>query len=420
MKLRRLCLAVLACTALWPAAHASGSTDILVTLPDDGARAPLRAQAPYQFRKQYSISPDTRRKADAIAREFSLQRLDDWPIDSLSVYCIVFRVSAGRDVQALIGELQADKRIASAQLMNEFSSSTSSIAYDDTFAGLQHALPALGIPSAHVYTQGAGARIAVIDSSADTMHEDLLGQIRRVQRFVSDGDASDAHGTAIVSVIAARSNNALGIVGVAPAADVDLYVACWRDGASARSVCNTFTLAKAIDAVISDGTDVLNMSLRGPYDPLIDALLKRAIAAGTIVVAATAPDASDANQFPANADYAIGVTVSQVDALREVALHEERAMPVFAPGRQVMVAAPGDAYELQSGTSIAAAHISGAIALLRASLPEIDADDVRDALLQSQIPASSGVVSVDACVALSLVRKSVECAADGSGVVASK
>ena len=248
--------------------------EILVTLQNDSVGALRTTRAPYQFRKRYRVSPGTRRQAAAIEREFSLERLDDWPIDSLSVYCVVYSVPTGRDLNDVIDALRADSRIHSVQRMNEFSSSASHNDYDDTYAGMQHALPALGVPSAHAYTQGSGARVAVIDSAADVTHEDLQGQVRRVQEFIDpDDDGDDVHGTAIVSIIGALANNSLGIVGVAPASDIDLYVACWNDPGRGHSICNTLTLARAIDAVIKDGADVLNMSLRGPYDPLVDSLL---------------------------------------------------------------------------------------------------------------------------------------------------
>lgn len=417
-----LAVLLLACVAAPDLLAADGERrEILITLKNETARTHGRVQAPYQFRKRYHVSPDTRRRAAAIAREFSLERLDDWPIDSLSVYCIVYSVPAERDVQKLIETLRADSRITSAQLMNEFSSSASGSGYDDTYADMQHALPALGIPSAHAYTQGFGARVAVIDSAADILHEDLEGQVRRVQEFIGpDLDGDNVHGTAIVSIIGALSNNSLGIVGVAPASEIDLYIACWNDAGHGRSICNTFTLAKALDAVIKDGTDVLNMSLRGPYDPLIDSLLTIAADEGIIIVAAAAPDASENAGFPASQDYVIAVSTSQPRVQTEMGDQGSFAERLFAPGQQVMVAAPGNGYELQSGSSIAAAHVSGTIALLRASIPEISAVDVHEALLRSQSESGPELKSVDACVALSLLANSIACHARAGEYVASK
>ena len=395
--------------------------EILVTLQNDSVGALRTTRAPYQFRKRYQVSPGTRRRAAAIEREFSLERLDDWPIDSLSVYCVVYSVPSGRDLDHVIDALRADSRIHSVQRMNEFSSSASKNGYDDTYAGMQHALPALGIPSAHAYTQGGGARVAVIDSAADVDHEDLRGQVRRVLEFIGpDDDGNDVHGTAIVSIIGALPNNSRGIVGVAPASDIDLYVACWNDPGRGQSICNTLTLARAIDAVIKDGADVLNMSLRGPYDPLVDSLLTVAASQGIIIVAAAAPDPAQGNDFPASEDYVISVSASQPGIDVENSDARAFAEHLFAPGQHIMVAAPGNGYELQSGTSIAAAHVSGAIALLRASVPNISAVDAHDALLRSQSGTGPALPSVDACVALSLLRSSIACSARAGDFVASK
>ena len=156
--------------------------------------------------------------------------MDHWPIRSLSVYCFVYRVPVDSDLEDLIKRLEADARIESVQPLNEFESAAKvSESYDDTYANLQHGLTLLDISVAHRYTTGLGIRVAIIDSQADADHEDLRGRVRKMTDFAEPkkGRANE-HGTAVASVIGANANNAVGIVGVAPDASIDVFVSCWK------------------------------------------------------------------------------------------------------------------------------------------------------------------------------------------------
>ena len=108
----------------------------------------------------------------------------------------------------------------SVQPLQEFETGTDySTTYNDTYANFQHGLDTLGIAAAHRVTRGKDVRVAIVDSSADTGHEDLRGRIRSLRDFsTSDRPAEREHGTAVASVIGARANNSKGIVGIAPRA----------------------------------------------------------------------------------------------------------------------------------------------------------------------------------------------------------
>ena len=262
----------------WPVlAIAKGTPDptrdILVTF-DNNSAASVSAGlgAPYKHRKRYAIARQVRRDANAIAKEFSLTEIEHWPIRSLSIYCFVYRVPEGADRSSIVNALKSDARVESAQPLQTFETSASRAAsYDDTYAELQYGLDVLDIASAHQTTRGAGIRIAIIDSNVDQSHEDLLGRIGRIREFVDKDQSEDRHhGTAIASVIGARSNNALGIVGIAPEATLELFVSCWSGGTEKPAICDTFSLSKALDAVIEDPPHVLNLSLTGPHDPLLE------------------------------------------------------------------------------------------------------------------------------------------------------
>ena len=404
-----------------PAAAQNGdpARDILVTIDNHGARTrSTSAGAPYRNRKRYSISPAARRSADGVRDEYSLQEIDHWPIRSLSIYCFVFRVPLGVDRDSVLQNLRGDKRIESAQALQEFKTSASLPAgYDDTYANLQRGLTILGIGLAHRISRGRGVRIAIIDSAADYRHEDLRGRVSKVEVFLDPkAGIDDSHGTAVASVIGANANNAKGIVGIAPEASLELFVACWANHPSDKALCNSFTLAKALDALLEDPPQILNMSLTGPFDPLIARLLASARAAGVIIVAARPDQPTEFNNFPASLKTVIGVGESE-RRQGDSAIAIDSIEDIYAPGEQIMVAIPNNAYDFRSGSSLAAAHVSGAIALLLAASPDLTFETILAFLRQSQDVESAGIVSINACVALQLADPSRACqlSADNSG-----
>lgn len=411
--MRTLSFALAVCAVLFGTlAQAEGTPnparDILVTFDNEAAGSTSAGLgAPYQHRKRYSIARQVRRDAAAVAEEYSLEEVDHWPIQSLSVYCFVYRVPDGTDRQSIIAILNADSRVESAQPLQSFETSISSAdIYDDTYANLQYGLDVLDIAAAHRTTRGAGIRVAIIDSDVDRKHEDLQGRINLVRVFLNKGESADEnHGTAIASIIGARSNNALGIVGIAPEATLELYVSCWSGGAQKSAVCDTFSLSKALDAMLESPPDILNLSLNGPYDPLLERLIQKAIDAGVVVVAAGPVDPESQNSFPSDMRQVIGVGVTPTDASIDIA----SGIKLFAPGNRILVAVPTNQYDFRSGSSLAAAEVSGVIALILANSPGHSADSISNILQRSQVADTGPELSINACDALNLAGHVQHC-----------
>ena len=388
--------------------------EILITFDNEGASAiGGGVSAPYRNRGRYSIAASARRSADEIASAYSLVEIDHWPIRSLSVYCFVYRIPPGLDRDDVIEKLKADVRIESVQPMNEFETGTEpGIDYNDTFVKLQHGLEALGVAAAHRYSLGAGVRVAIIDSDADAEHEDLKGRLRRIKVFTTSEHTSDsAHGTAVASVIGANANNAMGIVGIAPQASLELYVSCWSEDGTDNAICDSFTLAKAFDTLLENPPDILNLSLNGPDDALITRLISKAVQDGVIIVAAGATNSNASNRFPASLEQVIGVGTSdqRLLASNTTLPGSDDLQNIYAPGNQIMVAVPDNAYDFRSGSSLAAAHVSGVIALLLANSPDLPFSAVLDILRESQSSAITDSISVNACVALNLANSALSC-----------
>ncbi|MEX2496810.1 MAG: S8 family serine peptidase [Woeseia sp.] len=392
--------------------------DILVTFANDGANSVSSGiAAPYRKRKRYSIGADARQHAAGIARDYALVEIDRWPIRALSVFCVIYRPSADADRQAVLARLRSDPRVESAQLLQRFETLAGPVQeYDDTYVSLQRGIEVMQVYAAHQYSRGKGVRVAIVDSHADVRHEDLEGRLKKVHVF-SDGSKAPhpEHGTAVASVIGANANNARGIVGIAPDAVMELYVACWAKTAAANAasnaVCDSFTLSKALDAVLRDKADILNLSLTGPHDPLLARLLKELVAAGVVTVAAYAPQREGSQRFPANFEGVIAVRSSdERPGARYFPASERPSLSgIYAPGDQIMVALPNNDYDFRSGNSLSAAHVSGVIALLLAVSPNLSPEAIHGYLRKSQRGSGLARRSIDACLVLELADRARTC-----------
>lgn len=386
---------------------------ILVMIADpDINRLDLRGarSGPYRQSRGYSGTPARIAQVfDGIATEFHLTPVEGWPMRSLGVHCAVFEVEPGASIDAVISGLDADERVESVQRMQQFEvqGSNQRGAWDDPYLGLQRSLDDSGITQAHRWSTGRGVRIAVIDTGIDVKHPDLRGQAVEVRSFIFDGvRAADRHGTAVAGVIASIAGNRQGIVGVAPGARLLALQACTQRNESGHGSCTSFSLARALDHAITADSDVLNLSLGGPSDPLIQRLLATAIDEDIVVVAARSDDKPDA-AFPASLPgvIAVGSVPAPSDAGR-----------LFAPGQDVLTLVPPDGYDYLSGSSIAAAHVSGIVALLLERAPSLHASDVQRLLARTSRPVgrpgADSLRVVSACDALAALSDTIRCGSD--------
>ena len=141
-------------------------------------------------------------------------------------------------------------------------------------------------------------------------------------------------------------------------------------------------LERAMDWSEAQGARIFNMSFAGPRDRLVERVLDRAHDNGVVHVAAAGnggPEASPA--YPAA--YKSVIAITALDHKDRLYRHANRGdyLTVAAPGVDVLVPSLKQGYRYSSGTSLAAAHISGLIALLLERHPEASADAVRDTLI---------------------------------------
>jgi len=350
----------------------------------------------------YLAGSSARGAADALAKEFRLERAASWPIQLLGVNCLVYAIPESADAAALVARLARDPRVESAQPLLAFA--TLGAPYNDPYAELQRNVAQMGIAQAHGLSRGAGVRIALIDTGVDVGHPDLAPGAARTRNFV-DTDAAafraDAHGTAVAGVIGAVPNNGIGIVGVAPDAQLLAYKACWRAATGIAGVCNTFTLAQALAAAIEARADIINLSLAGPSDPLLTRLVNEGLARGTIIVGAVPADGLR-RTFPTDIPGVLAVDAAEAG-------HHARDT-VAAPGRDILSLAPDGHYDFYSGSSLATAEVTGLVALLRSERPRLTGSDALSLLRQS--PSSGGIEGVpNACSALAALTHRSPCQA---------
>jgi subtilisin family serine protease len=379
---------------------------VIVTVDNgDGTRMPRPGSTrPVYSGARYEASAAAQATMRRLATDYGMTEVTAWPILALRVHCAVFRIPAEQARDNLLQRLAQDPRVRLAQPMNSFSSSTGG--YNDPYIGVQSGFRSIDAAAAQQWSRGERVRVAVIDTGIDATHPDFGGRVVVQRNFVDDDArrfAQDRHGTAVAGIISAAANNKLGIVGVAPQVEILALKACWQtsaDGEAAR--CNSLTIAQALAAALDERAQVVNLSLTGPRDPLLNQLVASGLARGVLFVGAAPADGA-ADGFPAAAPGMIAVDMTESGRVRAGVLR--------APGRDVVTLVPGDRYDFLSGASLATAHVTGAVALLLARHQRLARDAVYALLERSEGTAGEGgaAASINACLAITGLLRQGNC-----------
>jgi subtilisin family serine protease len=298
-----------------------------------------------------------RRQATELAAAYGLKLVDDWPMPAIGIDCFVMEDPGSAPLARVLDALGRDPRVAWAQAVNDYRGlDDARTRGGDPLLPLQPAARTWRLAELHRLATGRKAMVAVVDSGVDASHPDLAGQVALRQNFVDTvADAAESHGTAVAGIIAAREGNGQGIAGVAPQARLMALRACWEI-ARQETRCNSFTLGKALHFAVINDARVINLSLGGPPDRLLQTLIDTALARGIAVVGAVDPERPDGG-FPAAYPGVIAVTASG----------DRRYLPagaLQAPGADIPAPLPGARWGMVSGSSYAAAQVAGLAALL--------------------------------------------------------
>lgn len=224
---------------------------------------------------------------------------------------------------------------------------------------------------------GSLVTIAVIDSGVNASHEDIQNLGTEID-LINDGTPNPDHGTAMASIMMATHNNGKGMTGVCDRCRYQSYRVI--DG---WGIVNHSAVAKAITAAVDSGTRVINlsMSLSSDYEDVRNAV-KYAHSKGAILIASTGNDGKDGVSYPAL--YNEVVSVGAIDknfALWGKSNYGDK-VDFVAPGVDVMTTY-GNGYALTSGTSQAAAYVSGMVAMMISINPSASRTSIINALKQS-------------------------------------
>jgi len=234
-------------------------------------------------------------------------------------------------------------------------------------------------------SRGEGVRIGIVDTGVDFSHDDIKPALMRgvnlLNRNLLPFD-DNGHGTHIAGTIAA-SNAAGGIRGVAPGAKLYPIKAFDREGSAYVS-----DIILSIHWCIAHGIDVINMSFgMSSYSPSLHQAVKSAYQRNVIVVASSGNHGRrGAIDYPAR--FTQTIAVGAVNKRNRIAAFSNRSRHVdlYAPGEAVYSTWPGSKYNHLNGTSMAAAHVSGVIALLLSAKPGLSLNRLKEALLSSAAP----------------------------------
>ena len=334
-------------------------------------------------------------------------------VRSLSVGGEVVQTNRGLDrveAESLMRQIAADPNVEYVEVdrLMKALMTPNDTHYGTYLWGLQSGTPGIRADQAWNTTNGNGVVVAVLDTGY-TDHSDLLGNILQGYDFISsstvagDGNGRDAdahdpgdygrgknsswHGTHVAGTVAAVGNNNLGVIGVAYGAKVVPVRVLGRGGGYTSDIVDgiTWSSGGTVAGVPANANpaEVINMSLGGSgtcsttYQNAINA----AVARGTTVVVAAGNDNADASGFtPASCGNVINVAATKNTGTRASYSNYGSTIDVAAPGGDspdctTLIVSTGNSgtkspstenYMCMAGTSMAAPHVAGTVALMQA------------------------------------------------------
>jgi Subtilase family len=267
----------------------------------------------------------------------------------------------------------------------------------DPYASLQYGLAVSGVRAARDLGAGQGVRIALLDSAPERDHADLApGGIESLGASAASRPA--VHGTLMAGVIGAAENNGFGIAGLAPKARIVSIPICTAN-AGAGGQCTIYQMLQGFDRAYDAKAAIVNLSLAGPPNPLLERGVARLDSLGLVVVAAAGNEGSEQRRYPAAYPSVIGVGAVDREGRLFPKSNRGSWVELHAPGVEVLSTVPGNAFAFGSGTSLAAAHVTGWLAVLTSITG--DAKVARSALFRSvnarasrSLPVMPGICDV--------------------------
>ena len=458
----KLCAAVSLAAASVSAVAGAGNGNVVPGLMDTDRiivkyKDSMPAAAANGLARAAAMSGERKARLDRAGQQFGMTVSES---HTISTGAHVFKLNGKRglkDVQALAAEMMArDPNIEYAEpdrIMTHMATAndplyTQQWHYTDTTGGLR-------LPTAWDKSTGSGVVVAVIDTGYRP-HADLSGQILQGYDFIRDtfiandgngrdSDASDPgdaiaigecgngqptqnrtsswHGTHVAGTVAARTNNSLGVAGVAYNAKIVPARVLGKCGGYTSDIADaiTWTSGGAVSGVPTNANKarVLNLSLGGggACDSTTQAAINGARSRGAVVVVAAGNDAMNvSNASPANCSGVVAVAATGKTGGRASYSNYGTLIDVAAPGgdgsysvlstlNSGTSAPASDNYAGYQGTSMATPHVAGVAALMLSLNSALTPDDIESKLKSTAraFPAScsgcgTGIVDATAAV----------------------
>ncbi|MBU6427931.1 MAG: S8 family serine peptidase, partial [Cyanobacteria bacterium REEB65] len=314
----------------------------------------------------------------------SLESIASMPLRKImaGTYAVQAKSTAERD--QLIAQLQADPNVAYAGPDRRY---TITSAPNDPYYSQQWALPQISAPQAWNSSTGAKILIADVDTGVDYTHPDLAGQVIEGYNFVANtADPMDdnGHGTFVAGILAAATNNGIGVAGTAYGAKVLAIKALDSSGSGTDT-----TLAPAILYAANHGANVISCSWGSTQDdPIIDQAIDEAVASGCIVVAAAGNNGNTTPFYPAAHAGVLSVGATDTSDARASFSNYGPWVMTAAPGTGIISTYPGNQYAQGDGTSFATPYVSGVLAMIESLHPAWSPSTAKQQLLTTGDPTT--------------------------------
>jgi subtilisin family serine protease len=296
----------------------------------------------------------------------------------------VVDLPAGASEMAVVEQLRRNPNLKFVELDVRVKST---LAVTDPYVGSEWHLSKIGATTAWDTTQGAGVTIAILDSGVDMTHPDLVPNlVPGFNVYGNNSDTSDVcgHGTAVAGSAAARTDNSVGVAGVAGQAKIMPIRIAYKDAASGGCYAYASTIASGITYAADHGARIANVS----YGPLAGNAAIQSAAQymknkGGLVFLSAGNDGLDQNITPTTSLIAVSATDSN-DAKASWSSYGT-FISVAAPGAGIWTTSQGGAYGGWNGTSFASPIAAGVAALMMAAAPSLDSTQIEQALFSSAV-----------------------------------
>jgi subtilisin family serine protease len=314
---------------------------------------------------------------EALQRQFGLEVISTQRFDLLGRTVFRFRITGGLDVRAVIAGVQNQigSRISlqPSYAFELVQGTAPAPAAQSSGDSAQYIVAKLGLVEAHGIATGKNVKIAVIDSEIDSQHPDLAGVIKgSFDALPSSDQTPHPHGTGMAGAIGSHQR----LLGIAPGANILGVRAFGVSDSGAQGT--SMNIVKGLEWAVQQGAQVINMSFAGPRDPILEQAIKALKDRGVILIAATGNAGPKSPPlFPGADANVIGVSATDQDDKTYKNAVRGKQVAIAAPGVDILVPAPAGGYQLTTGTSVAAAHISGVVALMLERNPRLTPAEVR-------------------------------------------